>query len=110
MPGMPGMGGGMPYMAQMGSAMGQIMQNPQMQEMMQNMTGGGAPPPGAGGNEMPGMPPGMPPGMEQMMGGMDPRAMQAGMQMAQQMMAENPDAVEEMRRQFLQSMGGSPPQ
>jgi len=123
MPGMPGMGGGMPDMAQMGSAMEQIMQNPQMrqmaenmmsnpqmQQMMQNMMGGGAPPPGAGGNEMPGMPPGMPPGMEQMMGGMDPRAMQAGMQMAQQMMAENPDAVEEMRRQFLQSMGGAPPQ
>ena len=37
-------------------------------------------------------------------------AMQAGMQMAQQMMAENPDAVEQMRQQFLNSMGGAPPQ
>lgn len=38
--------------------------------------------------------------------------MQAGMQMAQQMMSENPDAVEEMRRAFMSNMGGAggPPQ
>jgi len=125
MGGMPGMPGGMPDMSQMGAAMEQIMQNPQMrqmaenmmsnpqmQEMMQNMMsgmGGGAPP-SADGAGMPAGMPGLPPGMEQMMGGMDPRAMQAGMQMAQQMMAENPDAVEQMRQQFLNSMGGAPPQ
>lgn len=121
MPGMPGMGG-MPDFGQMGAAMEQLMQNPQMrqmaenmmsnpqmQNMMQNMMGGGMPgadDSGAGGmpGGMPAGMPGMPPGME----GMNPGAMQAGMQMAQQMMAENPDAVEEMRRAFLQSMGGPP--
>jgi uncharacterized protein YneF (UPF0154 family) len=35
--------------------------------------------------------------------------MQAGMQMAQQMMSENPDAVEDMRKMFMQNMGGAPP-
>ena len=33
-------------------------------------------------------------------------AMQAGMQMAQQMMQSNPDAVEEMRKEFMKQMGG----
>jgi len=120
MQGMPGMGGmpgagGMPDFAQMGAAMEQVMQNPQMrqmaenlmqnpemQNMMQNMMGGGMP--GMGG--MPGadaggMPGGMP-GME----GFNPAAMQAGMQMAQQMMQSNPDAVEEMRKEFMKQMGG----
>merc|ERR1712227_550275 len=94
-----------PQMRQMAENM---MSNPQMQNMMSGM-GGGAPP-SADGAGMPAGIPGLPPGMEQMMGGMDPRAMQAGMQMAQQMMAENPDAVEQMRQQFLNSMGGAPPQ
>merc|ERR1711937_1085943 len=42
------------------------------------------------------------PGME----GFNPAAMQAGMQMAQQMMQSNPDAVEEMRKEFMKQMGG----
>merc|ERR1712176_1129067 len=96
MPGMPG-AGGMPDFAQMGAAMEQVMQNPQMrqmaenlmqnpemQNMMQNMIGSGMP------------------GME----GFNPAAMQAGMQMAQQMMQSNPDAVEEMRKEFMKQMGG----
>ena len=33
--------------------------------------------------------------------------MQAGMQMAQQMMQSNPDAVEEMRKEFMKQMGGN---
>merc|ERR1711937_303549 len=114
MPGMPG-AGGMPDFAQMGAAMEQVMQNPQMrqmaenlmqnpemQSMMQNMMGGGMP--GMGGMpgaEAGGMPGGMP-GME----GFNPAAMQAGMQMAQQMMQPNPDAVEEMRKEFMKQMGG----
>jgi len=114
MPGMPG-AGGMPDFAQMGAAMEQVMQNPQMrqmaenlmqnpemQNMMQNMMGGGMP--GMGGMpgaEAGGMPGGMP-GME----GFNPAAMQAGMQMAQQMMQSNPDAVEEMRKEFMKQMGG----
>jgi len=128
MPGMPPMGpGGMPDMSQMGAAMEQIMQNPQMrqmaenmmqnpqmQNMMQNMMGsmgmpipeGGIPNMGGAGADAAagGMPGGMP-GME----GFNPAAMQAGMQMAQQMMQENPDAVEEMRRAFMGSMGGGAP-
>jgi len=117
MQGMPGMpAGGMPDFAQMGAAMEQVMQNPQMrqmaenlmsnpemQNMMQNMMGGGGMPAG-----MPGMDGGMPgaggmPGME----GFNPAAMQAGMQMAQQMMQSNPDAVEEMRKEFMKQMGGN---
>ena len=34
--------------------------------------------------------------------------MQAGMAMAQQMMSENPQAVEEMRRMMGNMMGGPP--
>lgn len=126
--GFPGMPGGMPDMGQMGAAMEQIMQNPQMrqmaenmmqnpemQNMMQNMMGGmGGMPPGMGGMPGAGADAGMPAGMPDFggMAGMNPAAMQAGMQMAQQMMAENPDAVEEMRRAFMQNMGGQggPPQ
>ena len=79
MPGMPGAGaGGMPDFAQMGAAMEQVMQNPQMrqmaenlmqnpemQNMMQNMMGGGGMPGMGGmpGAEAGGMPGGMP-GME----------------------------------------------
>lgn len=136
-PGMPGAGGAMPDMSQMGAAMEQVMQNPQMramaenmmsnpdmQSMMQNMMGGmaGGMPPGmpgmgagmpgmggaeAGGNPMAGLMPGMDgQGAE---AGFNPAAMQAGMQMAQQMMSENPDAVEDMRKMFMQNMGGAPP-
>ena len=36
-------------------------------------------------------------------------AMQAGMAMAQQMMQENPEQVEEMRRMMGNMMGGAPP-
>jgi len=121
-PGMPG--GGMPDMGNMGAMMEQVMQNPQMrqmaesmlqnpqyQQMMQNMFGGMA-----GG--MPGMPgadeaaagaaaAGMP-DLASMMGGMNPQAMQAGMAMAQQMMQENPEQVEEMRRMMGNMMGGPP--
>jgi len=115
MPGMPG-AGGMPDFAQMGAAMEQVMQNPQMrqmaenlmqnpemQNMMQNMMGGGGMPGMGGmpGAEAGGMPGGMP-GME----GFNPAAMQAGMQMAQQMMQSNPEAVEEMRKEFMKQMGG----
>lgn len=115
MPGMPG-AGGMPDFAQMGAAMEQVMQNPQMrqmaenlmqnpemQNMMQSMMGGGGMPGMGGmpGAEAGGMPGGLP-GME----GFNPAAMQAGMQMAQQMMQSNPDAVEEMRKEFMKQMGG----
>lgn len=122
--GFPGMPGGMPDMGNMGAMMEQVMQNPQMrqmaesmlqnpqyQQMMQNMFGGMA-----GG--MPGMPgaeeaaagaaaAGMP-DLSSMMGGMNPQAMQAGMAMAQQMMQENPEQVEEMRRMMGNMMGGPP--
>jgi len=125
-PGMPGgMPGGMPDMGNMGAMMEQVMQNPQMrqmaegmlqnpqyQQMMQNMFGGMA-----GG--MPGMPgaeeaqagaaaAGMP-DFASAMAGMNPQAMQAGMAMAQQMMQENPEQVEEMRRMMGGMMGGAPP-
>jgi len=124
--GMPPMGpGGMPDMGNMGAMMEQVMQNPQMrsmaegmlqnpqyQNMMQNMFGGMA-----GG--MPGMPAaeeatagaaaaGMP-DFASAMAGMNPDAMQAGMAMAQQMMQENPEQVEEMRRMMGGMMGGAPP-
>ena len=63
------------------------------------------------------------PDLASMMGGMNPRkyfrsssnstlfseAMQAGMAMAQQMMQENPEQVEEMRRMMGNMMGGGPP-
>jgi len=123
--GFPGMPGGMPDMGSMGAMMEQVMQNPQMrqmaenmlqnpqyQQMMQNMFGGMA-----GG--MPGMPgaeeaqagaaaAGMP-DFASAMAGMNPQAMQAGMAMAQQMMQENPEQVEEMRRMMGNMMGGAPP-
>jgi small glutamine-rich tetratricopeptide repeat-containing protein alpha len=126
-PGMPPMGpGGMPDMGNMGAMMEQVMQNPQMrqmaesmlqnpqyQNMMQNMFGGMA-----GG--MPGMPgaeeaaagaaaAGGMPDFGAAMAGMNPQAMQAGMAMAQQMMQENPEQVEEMRRMMGNMMGGAPP-
>merc|ERR1712193_39738 len=58
---------------------------------------------------MPGMPGGMPAGLPDMGagGGFNPAAMQAGMQMAQEMMRNNPEQVEEMRKMF-QGMGGPP--
>jgi len=119
MPGMPGgmPPGGMPDFSQMGNMMENIMQNPQMrqmaegmlqnpqyQQMMQNMMGGmgvpGAEAAAAGG---------LPGNLGEAMAGMNPQAMQAGMAMAQQMMAENPQAVEEMRRMMGGMMGGAPP-
>merc|ERR1711976_751905 len=123
--GFPGMPGGTPDMGNMGAMMEQVMQNPQMRQMaesmlqnpqyqqkMQNMFGGMA-----GG--MPGMPgaeeatagaaaAGMP-DFASAMAGMNPQAMQAGMAMAQQMMQENPEQVEEMRRMMGNMMGGAPP-
>merc|ERR1719369_774023 len=108
-PGMPGMPpGGMPGMDQMGAMMEQVIQNPQMrqmaesmmqnpqyQNMMQNMMGGmGMPTPEGADAAMPNLP--------EAMAGINPQAMQAGMAMAQQMMQENPEAVEQMR----QMMGG----
>jgi len=76
---MPGMPGGMPDFSQMGSAMEQMMQNPQMrsmaenmmqnpqmQDMMQNMMGQmGMPMPPMGGEEG-GAPGGMPAGLPDM--------------------------------------------
>merc|ERR1711953_1427148 len=114
---MPGMPGGMPDFSQMGQAMEQMMQNPQMRQMaeqmmqnpqMQNMMGNmmgqmGMPMPPMGGEEG-GMPAGMP---DMGAGGFNPAAMQAGMQMAQEMMRNNPEQVEEMRKMF-QGMGGPP--
>merc|ERR1712193_37874 len=119
---MPGMPGGMPDFGQMGAAMEQMMQNPQMrqmaenmmqnpqmQSMMQNMMGQmGMPMPPMGGEEG-AAPGGMPAGLPDMGagGGFNPAAMQAGMQMAQEMMRNNPEQVEEMRKMF-QGMGGPP--
>merc|ERR1719354_315634 len=100
---MPGMPGGMPDFSQMGSA---------MQNMMGQM---GMPMPPMGGEEG-GAPAGMPAGLPDMGaglpdmgagGGFNPAAMQAGMQMAQEMMRNNPEQVEEMRKMFS-GMGGPP--
>lgn len=124
---MPGMPGGMPDFSNMGAAMEQMMQNPQMRQMaenmmqnpqmqgmMQNMMGQMGMPP-MGGEEG-GAPAGMPAGLPDMGaglpdmgagGGFNPAAMQAGMQMAQEMMRNNPEQVEEMRKMF-QGMGGPP--
>jgi len=112
-PGGPG-GGQMPDMTSLLSNPGlmsmatQMMQNPEVQNLMTNlMTGGG----GAGGtpdmNGMPGLPPGgMPPG-GMPPGGMGPGGMdnllQAGQQLAQQLHASNPELVEQLRQQ----MGGA---
>merc|ERR1719354_644679 len=100
---MPGMPGGMPDFSQ-------------MQNMMQNMMGQmGMPMPPMGGEEG-GAPAGMPAGLPDMGaglpdmgagGGFNPAAMQAGMQMAQEMMRNNPEQVEEMRKMFS-GMGGPP--
>merc|ERR1711970_674140 len=113
--GMPGMPGGMPGMDQMGSMMEQVMQNPQMrqmaesmmqnpqyQNMMQNMMGSmGMPTPEGADAAMPNLP--------EAMAGINPQAMQAGMAMAQQMMQENPEAVEQMRQMMGGMMGGPDP-
>jgi len=115
-PGMPGMPpGGMPGMDQMGAMMEQVMQNPQMrqmaesmmqnpqyQSMMQNMMGGmGMPTPEGADAAMPSLP--------EAMAGINPQAMQAGMAMAQQMMQENPEAVEQMRQMMGGMMGPGGP-
>merc|ERR1712109_92438 len=111
--GSAGMPGGMPGMDQMGAMMEQVMQNPQMrqmaenmmqnpqyQQMMQNMMGGmGMPTPEGADAAMPNLP--------EAMAGINPQAMQAGMAMAQQMMQENPEAVEQMR-QMMGGMMGNP--
>lgn len=98
-----------------------MLQDPNMQNMMSQMMGGGAgaggmgagaPPqniesllqagmgagaPGAAGG-MPGMPGAPPQNIESLL--------QAGQQLAQQMQASNPELVEQLRRQM---MGGNPP-
>merc|ERR1711917_91208 len=113
--GFPGMPGGMPDMGSMGAMMEQVMQNPQMgqmaesmlqnpqyQNMMQNMMGSmGMPTPEGADAAMPNLP--------EAMAGINPQAMQAGMAMAQQMMQENPEAVEQMRQMMGGMMGGPNP-
>lgn len=111
MAGMGGMGGGPggfdlggflnnPALMNMASTM---LQDPNMQNMMAQMMGGGGGMgglPGAPGAPVGGPPGGPPPNIEGLL--------QAGQQLAQQMQASNPELVEQLRRQMM-GPGGNPP-
>ncbi|XP_023346944.1 small glutamine-rich tetratricopeptide repeat-containing protein alpha [Eurytemora carolleeae] len=114
--GMPGLGGlpmgpggfdlggflNNPALMNMASTM---LQDPNMQNMMSQMMGGG----GLGGLGGMGGGPGVPTGSE---GGPPPNIeglLQAGQQLAQQMQASNPELVEQLRRQMMGGPGANPP-
>merc|ERR1711970_549615 len=90
--GFPGMPGGMPGgMPDMGGMAGGMPGMPGAEEAQAGAAAAGMP------------------DFASAMAGMNPQAMQAGMAMAQQMMQENPEQVEEMRRMMGGMMGGAPP-
>jgi len=110
-PGLGGMGGpgGMdlgsflnnPALMNMATTM---LQDPNMQNMMSQMMGGGGMPGG-----MPGAAPGIPGAPGEPPASME-SLLQAGQQLAQQMQQSNPELVEQLRRQMGGGGGPFPPQ